>query len=251
MDTNGLLMFAKYAFPPNSLQLCGPQENQELFEILTGHTGNTNKDLKHLLLQFSGAVPYLRLIAESNNIKDEFNCGIVEAYWLGNALLEKVVMKDVYDHIENRFKKNIGSKEWSWLLRKSIPNAKPFHGFHVFDIYRRAGLLRSGDVSRLLETMDKCRISWGKVENVKLGRDAKEFSFGIALVKYAPLLFQKGKLQIGAAKERSFFLLDSKIKKGDTVSLHWDYVCDKITPLQKQNLIYWTDYHLKLANQTI
>ncbi len=249
---DGLLMFAKYAFPPNYLQLCGPSENKELFDILTsGNAGVLNKDLKHLLSQFSGAVPYLKLIAQSNGIKDEFDKRVVEAYWLGNSLLKNVAMRDVFNNIERRFKKNMKIKDWFWLIGESIPEAKPFHGFHVFDIYRRAGLLRSGGREKIIETMDKCRISWGRIENIELGRRGGEFFSGSALVKCAPLVFRQGKLAVGNGIERNFFVLDQKFKKGDEVCLHWDYICDKITLLQKKNLIYWTDYHLKIANRTI
>ncbi len=244
----GLMMFAKYAFPPNLLQLCGPSENKEFFEIL--NRKNSGEELKNLLLQFEGAVPYLRLIAESNGIKDFFDARVVEAYWIGNDLLKNVKAGDIYSNVKERFKKEMALESWSWLVSKSVPQAKPFHGFHVFDIYRRVGLLRSGKVKDFLETMDKCRIGWGKVESTELVSENKN-SFGIALVNYAPLEFYEGKLRIGKNKIKKFFLLTSFIKKGDGVSLHWDYICDKINPQQKMNLVYWTDYHLKLTNQTI
>lgn len=239
---DGLLMFAKYAFPPNFLQLCGPRENNVIFEILTdGEFRRDVGELKEALLQFEGAVPYLRLIAETNGIKDIFDSNVVEAYWLGNNFLKKVEMKDVFSHLEKRFKRSIKKKDWFWLVSQSVPQAKPFHGFHVFDIYRRAGLLRSGETKNFLETMDKCRIGWGRVESVYSG---------MALANYTPLEFKEGKLGFGEIKTKRFFVLDPLIKKDDEVSLHWDYICDKITPIQKKNLIYWTNYHLRLANQT-
>lgn len=246
---DGLLMFAKYAFPPNSLQLCGPSENKELFELLAEK--ESGPDLRRLLSQFNGAFPYLSLIAKSNGIKDEFNERVVEAYWLGNNFLKKVEAKNIYSDIEKRFKKVMDRKDWFWLVSDSICEGKPFHGFHVFDIYRRAGLLRSAETKNILETMGKCRISWGKIESIGLVDKKNKFCAGSALVKYSPLVFKGGKLAMGEEKNRHFFTLDSSIKKGDEVSLHWDYICDKITPLQKKNLVYWTDYHLQLANKTI
>ncbi len=166
--------------------------------------------------------------------------------------MENIEAKDIYSHIEGRFRKNIKKKDWHWLVSGSMPKAKPFHGFHVFDIYRRAGLLRSGDKNNILETMDKCRIGWGKVESVDLSdRSKKNLFFGIALVSYSPLEFFEKKIRFGGETVRKFFLVDKSIKKGDEVSFHWDYICDKITPSQKRNLIYWTNYHLRLANQTI
>lgn len=246
-------MFAKYAFPPNSLQLCGPQKDNNIFEILTDkNPGDNSRELKESLLQFEGAVPYLRLIAQENNIKDIFDERVVEAYWIGNGLLNRVRAKNVYSNIEKRFKKAMNKKDWSWLISGSISEGKPFHGFHVFDVYRRAGLLRSGNVSRLLETMDKCRIAWGKVESSEpTSPSGTRFSFGTILVRYEPLEFHGGKLRLGESVIQKVLLLDSSIKNGNDVSLHWNYVCDKINTRQKNNLIYWTNYHLQLTNQTI
>ncbi len=256
---DGLLMFAKYAFPPNILQFCGPNESGTLFEIMgKGNLGafSSDKDINHefkkLLLQFNGAFPYLRLISQSNGIKDEFDKRVVEAYWLGNNLLENVEIKDIYLSVESRFRKMMKQKDWFWLSSQSAPKAKPFHGFHVLDIFRRTGLLRSANKANLLGTMDKCRIAWGRVEVIDLSRKDKNFpSSGIAMVEYPGLEFYNGKLRVGENKFKKFFLLNPLIKNGDEVSLHWDYICDRITPYQKKNLIKWTNYHLRLANQTI
>ncbi len=248
----GLIKFARYAFPPNVLQFCGPAETGFVFEGLKKNK-NTDKEFRHLLLQFSGAVPYLQLIAKSNGIEDIFDERVTEAYWLGNNLLKNVKVKDIYSHVEDRFKKNIKKKDWRWLVSGSIPEAKPFHGFHVFDIYRRAGLLRSGIRENILETMDNCRISWGRVESVDFGTEIKKPMFygGIAMINYSPLEFFEKKLRIGKETVKNFFVIDRSFQKGNEVSLHWDYVCDKISPRQKLNLVYWTNYHLNLANKTI
>ncbi|MDD5032957.1 MAG: DUF6390 family protein [Candidatus Pacebacteria bacterium] len=231
---NGLQLFIKYALPPNVLGYCGP-------EGLSAQKNNA-EELRNLLSRFEGAVPYLRLIALSNGIKDEFDERVVEAYWLGNDLLLNVLNKDLYDSIEERFEKKMKNKEWRWLVSQSIPQAKPHHVFHVFEIYRRAGLLRSGAKDKILETMDNCRIGWGTVKSI---------NGGFALVAYSPLEFREKKLCFGKSTAKNFLLLDPSVKIGDEVSFHWNHVCDKITPDQKRNLAYWTDFHLKLVNKTI
>jgi hypothetical protein len=38
---------------------------------------------------------------------------------------------------------------------------------------------------------------------------------------------------------------------GDWVSLRWSWVCEVLSPRQQANLARFTDYHLKLANQTL
>lgn len=224
---NGLDLFARYALPPNILGYCGP----------SNFSSN-----RSALLKFEGAVPYLRLIAQANNIEDEFDERVVEAYWLGNDLLRNVSDKNLYNNIEERFGKKMKNKDWRWLVSESVPWARPHHVFHVFDVYRRAGLMRSGSVDKLLETIDKCRIGWGTVRHIQSGK---------ALVERASLEFKEKKLRFCKETVGSFLFLDTSIKISDNVSTHWDYVCDKITPQQKANLAFWTQYHLELANKTI
>lgn len=247
----GLLKFARYAFPPNVLRFCGPAQTESIFEELKENK-NGGSELRHLLSRFAGAVPYLQLIAGRNGIKDIFDERVVEAYWLGNNFLQNVEAKDIYSHTKDRFKKNMAKKDWNWLISGSVPKAKPFHAFHVFDIYRRTGLLHSGKKENILETMDKCRIAWGKVESINLTAGGwKQPSLGWAMVSYNPLEFKDKKIILGKKTLRKSFVVDSSIAAGDEVSLHWDYVCDKISPSQKKNLLYWTNSHLELANKTV
>lgn len=238
---DGLLLFSKYAFPPNRLGYCGPENYKDFFEASRGE--NPKKELKNLALQFEGAVPYLELIAQANAIKDIFDKRVVEAYWLGNNLLKNVKIKFLYHHIEEKFKNRVKLKDWKWVKEQPAQGAKPFHGFHVFDIYRSAGLLKSGSIDKILETIDKCRISWGKI----IGITSQN-----AVVECQPLEFDSNnKLKLGKKKAEKFYIADITLKNGDDVSLHWDYVCDKLNPRQKRNLIYWTNYHLNLTNKII
>lgn len=245
---DGLLLFGKYAFAPNILQYCGPKDNKTFLEILKDYpkekAGKKNKlaeEFKYLSLQFYGAVPYLKLIAGANGIKDFFNIKVVEAYWLGNNLLRNVSVNNLYCHIEKRFSKRMRVKDWQSMKNTEIINkAKPFHNFHVFNIYSRVGLIRSGAYGNILKTMDNCRINWGKV---------KEISNGNAVIEYSPLEFNNlGDLGLGEKTVKKFYFLDNSIKKGDDVSLHWNFICNKLTPQQKSNLSYWTNYHIHLFN---
>lgn len=233
----GLTTFVKYALPPNLLRYCGPEESGALLNVAD------KKNLRRLLSQFEGAVPYLRLIAVSNGITDEFDERVVEAYWLGNDLLRRVADKNLYSNLEERFKNRMSNKDWAWLVYESVPSAKPFHAFHVFDIYRRAGLLKSGTVGNILETINNCRIGWGVVV-------ATEFNTGL-IIEYSPLVFKNSKLVFGEKTIKKLVSLDSSIKMGDEVSFHWNHVCEKITPRQQKNLYFWTRYHLDLTNRTI
>ena len=247
---NGLLFFSKYAFAPNILQYCGPLDSKAFLDIYKDYSegkikpnSDITEELKHLSLQFEGAVPYLKFIASENKIKDIFDIRVVEAYWLGNDLLNKVRVSNFYHHIEDRFKKRMLFQEWQSLKDndKALSKAKPFHSFHVFNIYSHMGLIRSGARNNVLKTMDSCRIGWGEVKDIVDDN---------ILVEYRPLEFNNdGILKLGEKTTKNFHSFDESIKKGETVSLHWDYICDKLTPQQKQNLTLWTIYHMKIFNR--
>lgn len=59
--TSGLLLFARYAYPPNSLGYCGSEDHAALMGYL--REGRTDAGLAELARRFEGAYPYLRLIA--------------------------------------------------------------------------------------------------------------------------------------------------------------------------------------------
>ena len=82
----GTLRFVRYAFMPNRLRYCGGDDNRTIFQYAL--EGVTDGGLTPLLRKFGGALPYLQLIARANGIADPFDERVVEAYWIGNDLLE-------------------------------------------------------------------------------------------------------------------------------------------------------------------
>ena len=67
----GMLRFIRYGFMPNRLRYCGGDENQLLFDHAIEQVvdGGLNQHLK----KFTGALPYLQLIARANGIADPFD----------------------------------------------------------------------------------------------------------------------------------------------------------------------------------
>ena len=62
----GPVLFARYAFGPNSLGYCGPDDAAELFGEAT--SDGDKSALRRQAEQFEGAYPYLQLIARANGI---------------------------------------------------------------------------------------------------------------------------------------------------------------------------------------
>ena len=86
--TIGPVLFSRYAYPPNALGYCGPENSAELFERAAA--GEDSPDLRRLIRGFEGAWPYLALIAGAAGRADPLDPDVVEAYWVGNGLLDAV-----------------------------------------------------------------------------------------------------------------------------------------------------------------
>lgn len=240
-SVDGTGRFIRYAFMPNRLHYCGGDNNSVIFDYAV--EGVREPPLEAMLRKFTGAMPYLSLIARSNGIADPFDERVVEAYWLGNDLLKGVEVRQLHDALLERFSKQLQGTARKWLLDKAPAGARPHHNFHVFDVHSRVG-----ELDHSLETMDQCRISWGKV----VREQGSEL-----VVERQPLVLADGKLVLGpAVEERAVRQVDGRgfadsAIVGDWVSLHWGWVCEVIAPIQQRNLARYTDDHIRLANQTV
>jgi hypothetical protein len=242
----GPIRFARYAFGPNRLGYCGPDASAELFAQAT-RGGDLGK-LRELAAQFEGAYPYLALIARANGRPDPLAAEVVEAYWLGGRLAAGVRPRLLGDSLEDRFRRRIPGDRWRWLAAAAEAGAVPNHAFHVLDVFPKVGLLRTAEIDRVVETMDACRIRWGRV----LERDGD-----CLVVSTVPLELVEGKLGFGAPRiervrgwvDGSGFVEDAAA--GDVVSMHWDWACERLDPRRLAQLRRSTEAELRVANATI
>jgi hypothetical protein len=240
-SASGLVRFIRYAFMPNHLGYCGGGHAEVLLEH--GSEGRADDRLAPLLAKFTGAVPYLRTIAAANGIADPFDARVVEAYWLGNDLLAGVEAADLSRSLEERFGRQLPPGVREQILRKPPEGAKPYHLFHVVDLYRH---LESDQVG--MAAMESCRVSWGQVTAVEATALA---------VDRRPLVLRDGKLVLDEPRgervartvlDRGFV---EGVAVGDWVSIHWGWACEVLDARQRANLERWTRHHLTLANRTI
>lgn len=239
--TSGLLLFIRYAFMPNHLGYCGGNDAEVLFEHAT--EGRSDDRIAPLLAKFSGALPYLRVIAAANSIADPFDHRVVQAYWLGNDLLARVEVADLNRSLLERFGPQLTPALRDQLLRKAPQGAKPYHLFHVVDVYRH---LENDDVG--MAAMESCRISWGQVTAV----DATNL-----VVRRRPLVLRDQRFVLDEPRaervQRTVFdrgFVDD-VAVGQWVSIHWGWACEVLDDGRRADLEQWTTHHLRLANQTI
>ena len=241
----GALLFARFAFPPNALGLCGPDTGQALPDHV--RAGRMDEELRRIAQGFEGAWPYLELIAAENDVADPLDARVVEAYWLGNEYLGHVAARAHHRDLEVRFRDRARPGEWRWLEAKADSAARVHHSFHVLEVLPRIGLIRGGLPSDMVGVLGRCLIRPAVVTAV--GEDHLEVA--------APALeMADGRLRFGEpAPERLPYragdAYGDDLLPGDLVALHWERVCGRLTPLQAARLRSVTGRNLEVANATI
>ncbi|MGH2703821.1 MAG: DUF6390 family protein [Actinomycetota bacterium] len=239
-SSEGLLLFVQYAFMPNRLGYCGGNDNALLFDHAVA--GDADPKLAPFLARFTGAFPYLRTIAEANGIADPFDRRVVEAYWIGNGLLERVPASLLTRSLEDRFGSQLTGRVREIVLRKAPEGAKAHHFFHVVDVYRHL------EPEIGLTAMDSCRVSWGRVRAVDGPR---------LIAERRPLELRDGRLALGGARpEEIVHSVDGKgftasVGPGDWVSIHWGWACEVLDDRKLANLVRVSHQHLEVSNRTI
>jgi hypothetical protein len=211
MSAAGAELFGRYAYPPNALGYCGPDD----------------VDLPALgarAREFDGAWAYLEFLASVAGIADPLAYPVVEAYWIGNALLDSASPAALTAYLRSRF---AGQHGGTWM--SASERAVPHHSFHVFEVYPWAGLLRRTSHPAAVSVLDRCRIRTGVVVSV---------SASVASVSSRPLVWDGSSLRPGPPRvEEVSSLVSDALNAGDRVALHWDWICDVITAEQEDRLL--------------
>ncbi|MEM3185676.1 MAG: DUF6390 family protein [Conexivisphaerales archaeon] len=241
---DGIILHAKHAYMPNSLGFCGPDEGGRILEHLQNNS--VSEQLVADLIKFEAAYPFIRMIAESTG-KDVFDYEIPEAYWIGNSLLERVKVEDFYrfSHTSLRGRDKNVARE---LFKPEAVRLFPHHTLYVLTTLTFP-LVKGGpnihNENRVVEQMDNCRISWGKVIEV----DKEQL-----VVLRRPLVMNEGRFSVGKpviSKIRYDPNIHSfkHIKTGDNVSIHWNFACDKLDRSQAKNIEKYTMLDIIAVNK--
>jgi hypothetical protein len=223
VTAEGALMFARYAYPPNALGYCGPAGAEAMLR------GDATADIARRARRFEGAWSYLEFLASSAGIADPLDERVVEAYWVGGDLLTGVSSSALVAFLSERF---VGQSGGGW--RSAGDRALPHHTFQVFEVYPWSGLLAATGHPQALSVLDQCRIRTGVVTAV---------SGETATVESRPLICAPdGGLAQGAPRRETVrwsvegWSLLRGLGAGDRVALHWNWVCDTLTPDQADHI---------------
>ena len=216
----GTALFAAYADAPNALGYCGPP----------GGIGTTEAEIRASARRFSGAWPYLQVLARLTGTEDPLDARLVEAYWLGRDL--GVDREEFGRELLAVLGPRAGAY-WTHLTDDLLTEAAPDHGFHVFGVYPWSRLLAAGP--QPLFVLDSCRIRWGTV----VGLD--------------PLTVASSRLTwdgaaLGLGEPTGGPVDGGGVRLGDVVAVHWDRLVDRLTADQASTLAASTQVRLATTN---
>ncbi len=245
---NGLMLAARYCLVPARLGICTQKEGD--CEALRSYLIEPNKGnevkAREVLEGFPVVFPYLRVIARENGITDPFDKKVVEAYFVGNELTERVPFSATAEMMRESFPKIgfLAQQEIEARISKLPRTYKPHHNFHTFCFGSATGNLDYGNPSLLHLVLSQCQISWGRVTRV---------SKAAVVVGNMPMLVldKKGlslSLEQGGNILRHNSATIASPNRGDMVTVHWERFCQTINRSQHQSLQNYTNRALIASN---
>lgn len=237
--TRGVELFARYAHAPNALGFCGP----------TTGLGASEADVRAAATRFSGAWPYLQVLARLTGTADPLDARLVESYWLGTdiGVDSRAFGAELLAVIGPR-----AGHYWTHLTPELLAEAAADHCFHVFGVYPWTRLLGRGVDEQPLHVLDSCRIRWGTVLSRSGGDVGAEILVSVRHLSWdgaALGLAEPTVERVAVTVEGVSFLPDVAV--GDTVALHWQWLCDRLTPGQVAALESSTARELAATNRRL
>ena len=238
---SGATRFARYAFPPNELGYCGPDDASVLLQHAT--YGGGTVEVAARARQFEGAWAYLSALSDATGL-EPLDPLVVEAYWVGNDLLDKV---DPQALLEGAPAAGSGpdrrAAEPGGALRRRarqprFPRLRRLSvGAHARRQQRRTALgagLRAGSAGARSSVstasgLTSCPSRW-----TGTGPGS-----GWATPRTETVRWSTDGLSLAATPA-----------PGGVVSMHWDWICERLTPDRTDALADSTAHALDMVNAT-
>jgi hypothetical protein len=233
-------MFARYAHAPNALGYCGPPLGATLRD------GSVN-EVRKAATKFSGAWPYLQVLAKMTGISDPLDHRLVESYWLGGGVGANLDPGEFFDALLAIIGPQAGHY-WSHLTPDLAREAAGNHCFHVFGVYPWTRFLGRGMDEQPLSVLDNCRITCGSVLS-RIGGQVDVMCQGLAWDGRALTLSQPSARRLDVWADGYSAMPD--VAAGDEVALHWGRLCGRLQSDQIQALADSTNRQLRLTNQRL
>lgn len=223
-DLEGAVLFGRFAFPPDERGYSSPDRAADLVERVT--LKGPGADFEELACSVGRSWPYLAHIADCLG-RAPLDPVVVEAYWLGEPVLDSCGGVRLVRSLEERFEPRLTRLDYERLAAAAARGAIPSHTFQVFGVSPWVAMMRGGSADTALQMLDRCRIRWGQVTHVEGDR---------AVVESQRLTWDGRWLGLGepdletARFRRAGHVLAQTLDPGDWVALHWDWVAERIGP---------------------
>jgi Family of unknown function (DUF6390) len=236
----GVSLCARFSIATNRLQFCGPSDAEPtLYRVIT--RGSGEQPARTALSQFEALYPYLAALGAKHSL-DPFDERVVEAYWIGNELLDGFGQEDFRRLLAALGRRGLPRATVERLSEHLPGSPLPHHTFHV--AYVGVGEV-TGHVETTLANIESCRPSIGSVQAM----DAESLE-----LERRPLVLAEGTLVPGEAV-RTRVRFDPKIlprvRVGDRVALHWGHPALVLTDRQAEALERYSRASLESANAAL
>jgi hypothetical protein len=237
---NGVQLGARFSLATNRLQYCGPADAEPLlYRAITSESGHV--EAARALSGFEALIPYLELIAGKHG-RDPLDTEVVEAYWIGNTLLDAFERADFLRLLEALTERGL-PRSIARRLSDHLPSRPlPHHLFHV--AFVGVGAV-TGHVPTTLANMEACRPAWADVVGV---RD------GSLRLRGPTLVFRADELGWGPPVEREVRYDPNVIsdpRPGETVAVHWGWPALRLASSQRAGLEKYSRRALDQANEVL
>jgi Family of unknown function (DUF6390) len=243
-ESRGAEMFARYAHAPNALGYCGPPLGATLRD------GSVD-EVRTAATQFSGAWPYLRVLAKMTGISDPLDYRLVESYWLGGGVGANLDAGEFFDALLAIIGPQAGHY-WSHLAPDLAAEAAGNHCFHVFGVYPwtrfLGGVGRQNSAEQPLSVLDNCRITWGTVLS-RASDNIEVMCQGLAWDGQALTLSEPSARRLDVWTDGYSAVPDVAIN--DEIAIHWGRLCGRLRPDQIEALSESTIRQLRVTNQRL
>ena len=237
---NGVQLGARFSIATNRLQYCGPAEAAPLlYAAITSEEGHA--EAARMLAGFEALMPYLEAIAAKHG-RDPFDREVVEAYWIGNPLLEAFERADFLRLLEGLTLRGL-PRSFARRLGVHLPEHPwPHHLFHV--AFVGVGTV-TGHVPTTLANMEACRPAWAHVLH----------AHDTTLRVRGPTLAIEGeKIGWGPDVERDL-VYDPRVipdpNPGDAVAVHWSWPALRLSAAHRTALERYSRAALTAANEVL
>jgi len=235
---DGVQLGARFSLATNRLQYCGPADAEPLlYRAITSDSGHA--EAARALSGFEALMPYLELIAAKHGRKP-FDAEVVEAYWLGNTLLDAFEREDFARLLSALVHRGLPRSIAERLTERLPSRPLPHHLFHV--AFVGVGNV-TGHVPTTIVNMEACRPAWAEVV------DATD----VRLWVRGPTLVREGERVVwGPAVDRDLSY-DPKVidhpRAGDSVAIHWGWPALRLSPAQRAALERYSRLSLDQASE--